>query len=342
MDLNNQTFVRNFLNFGNFTLFNLQLSPKKRSLLNCLIKLILFINAAKTIAICLGSWLARSSVLRMYLIDALLFEANYQRLFDVGFSLVNVGLFVSFRYWSNLNAKINSLESFNFLFISKDLYRYYRQRYRLDKELSDKFLATYRLFSFLYSPIITAYDIFVFTVVARCFYNSFYTVSLAYFLSVGLFFFVLTVTAYLLLNVFVVSRFFLVLLSTEFLILRAKAIDRLLFNKILKTKLSSNRPLIKSRKRQKSLLGALRLIDDFFRQFRQINSVLDSLFSKILLGAYLILFGIPYFLIFAQNQLEMKLLLSAISVTVFSLCFSISVYNDRLRKQASYLTFEII
>ena len=338
MNLNNQVLANNFLNFGNFSLFNPQLSTRKRFLLNRLIKLVLLFNAIKIIVIFLSTWLAGQPNLRMFLIEAVLFDENYQRVFDVGISLVHVGFFHCFSFWINLNAKSKSLESFRFLFIShpKDLYQSYRQRYQLDRALTDQFLAVYRLFFRFLTPVIFAFSAFLFVVVGRCYYQSFYVVSLAHFLSSGLLLFAITISAYLLMVVFVVPRFVLVLLSTEFLILRAKAIERLLFDRFPKTKISSKWRLHKLSKQTESIAEVLALINNFFRQFKEINFVLDSSFSRILFGAGFILFAIPYFLVFAKNEIEMKLLLSATCFAVFSLCFSISIYNDRLRRQASH------
>lgn len=340
MKMNNRILARNFLNFGNFSVLNSQLTAKKRSLLNRLIKLVLFLNAAKLIVISLGFWLAGLPSLRMYLIEFLLFEETYQRAFDVCICILHVGVYRCFCYWSSLNSNPRALESFRFLFISdlqksvKDLQQVYWRRYRLNRELTEKFLAAYRLFCFLSLPAIVAYGMFVFFIISRCLYHSFFTVCLTYFLSLGLFFFTLTLSSYLLLDFFAVPRFILVFLSTEFLILRASAIDQLI-NRLIKPQNASERRS-KSEKQKKRVFEALHLMNDFFRQFKQMNTVLDLSFARILLGFYSVLFFIPYFLFFAENQLAMKILLSVTVITIFSLCFSISIYNDRLKRQASF------
>ena len=340
MKLKNQTLVGNFLHFGNFSVFNPQLSATKRSFLNRLIKLILLFNAVKIVAISLGFWLVHLTQLRMYLIEVVLFEENYQRVFDVGLTIVQIGFLYCFSFWSNLNP--NQLESFDFLFIStlKDLYRSYQQRYQLDKALTADFLTAYSIFFLFSSPTIVVYGVFIFVVIARCLYKSFYVVSLGYFLSLGLFFFAFTLASYLLLVVFVVPQFILVLVSTEFLILRARKIGRLVFSRFSKTKFTSNWRHVRFGKQKHAIAEVLHLMNDFFRQFRMINFVLDSSFSRILLGAFFVLFAIPYFLVFAENQFGMKLFLFTICFTFFLICFSISVYNDRLRRQVAIKAFD--
>ena len=321
--------------FGNFTVLQPQRSTKERSLLNRLIKLLLFLNAAKLIAISLGYWLFGLANLRMYLIEFLFFEENYQRLFDWGICILHVGFYQCFSYWTTLDSNIEALESFRFVYTSKlqepvkDLRRFYWKRYRLTNEMTDRFLAIYRFFCFISQPTIVAYAIAVFLILSRCVYHSFLSVDLAYFSSLGLLFFAATFGSYLLLDLFAVPRIILVYLSAEFLIFRVKAINRLL------RRCKKQSPGISRFEEQMCLFKVLNHTNDFFRQFKQIISVLDLSFSKMLLGFFTIIFVAPYFLIFAENYVGMKLLLSVTVITIFTLLVLISIYNDRLRRQVS-------
>lgn len=332
MGLTDNLFVNNFLNFGQFDLFSPQNSWKKRrASINRLIRLIAFFNAVKFIFINLAAFVGFPE-LKLYLIELYMFDGDYQKLVDVGLGIAFIGFYAGFTYWCTLDEKLSSLESFRFLLVpdTKDLHRY-RQRYHLNQQSIDKFVKFYRLVCLCLRLFVTGYFIFSLGTVLRCLYESFYFVSFSYFLSVGLFLGLITLVAWLLFFLFLIPKFILVLLSTEFLVLRVKALDTLIFSRFLKTKLTTISNPIKFRKQKADKV--LRRLNDFCRQFKEINSVLDSSLSGIMLGIYICLLVIPFFLIFVEITLEMRLLVCVLIQADYLFCSSFFFCNDRLGRQ---------
>lgn len=334
MALNGNPLVNGYMNFGQFDLFKSSgFLTRKRLVINRLINLLIFFNASKFLVILLAEWFEHFD-LKPFLIDLFLFDYNQQKLIDVSISIIHIGCCAGFSYWSSLAEKVSSLESFRFLLLhhSKDRYR---QRYHLDRKSTDKFLAAYRFGCLFLWPLMAAYYILVLAAILRCLCESFSSASLIYFLSVGLPLSVITLFDYLLLVLFVIPKFILLLLSTEFLVLRVKAINSLICSRFIGTKPPSISRPMKWRKQKATTLKILRLLNDFCRQFKEVNSVLDSCISPILLGAYILLFFIPYSLIFVEIVLGMRLILSVLIVAIYLFCFFTSICNDRLRKQVS-------
>ena len=328
--------MESYLSFGNFASFNPQLSTKKRIALNRLIKLIIFFNAFKLVFISLAEWLGHAE-LKLYLIEILIFHESYQKFLDVAVSIMQMGVFFEFSYWTSLAVKAGTLESFSFLMITDAKNLCPHKRYHLDKPLTDRYLLMYRICGFLLKLFVPAYYLFVLTALLRCLYRSFEAVSLVFFLSVGLLLFVITAAAYLILTAFVISKFTLVLLSTEFLIVRLKAINILMFKRFVRTKPDLIGRPIKLRKQKAITLKTLHLLNDFCRQFKQINSVLDSSLSMVMLMVFVIIFLLPYFLIFVQGEPGIRLSFSVLAVAAYLFCFSFSICNDRLQRQVGKL-----
>lgn len=325
-----------FLNFGQFDLFNPRVSSK-RQVINRLIKLIVFFNAFKIIVIVLAAWLGFLD-LKLYLIELYLFDESNQKVFDLGYSVLHLGLCYGFAYWSSLNKKQSSLKSFRFLLIldAKDPCQF-GKRYQLDKQSTERFLVAYRHACLLMRLFVAAYSAFALATISRCLYHSFYHVSLIYFLSVSLLLGVITLIGYVLMILFLIPKLILMLISTEFLVLRVKGLDAQICNQFLRTKLTSISSPIKLRKQKKSTLKALHLLNDFCRQFYEINSVQDSTISVCFLGGFMIIFTIPYFLTFVENTLSIRLFLSAMIVISYLVFFSFFLYNDRLARQVGLL-----
>ena len=127
------------------------------------------------------------------------------------------------------------------------------------------------------------------------------------------------------------SRFILVLLSAEFLIYRLKAINTRLCGRFTKpTSVSGPKRL---RKQTTSLFRVPHLLNSFCKQFEKINSVLDSSISMYLAGLYISLFILPYFCVFVESELSIRLGFCAPAMVLYMLCFSFSICNDRLRRQ---------
>ena len=332
MDLDVNPLLTSYLNFGQFESFNPHLSSKgNKNLVNRWIKIIVFLNALKLFVIVLTAWCGFPGI-KMYLIEILIFDESQQKLFDVGFSVIFAGLFSGVSHWIGLNRKVSSLESFRFLLISNTKDRY-RQGHlnQLDKRSTDKFLRVYRVAGQMLKLFTFAYCIFFLSMVLRCSYHSFYSLSLAYFLSFGLLFTAITFIAYLLAVLFITSNYILVIVVTVFLVLRAKAINKTVSRRFIGNSLAS--PSLPRRIRRQKALKILILLNGFCKQFMQISSVIDSCTSGVLLGIFVALFVIPFFLLFVQIQFSIRLFLSLLAAAAYCFCCSFSLCNDRLKRQ---------
>ena len=334
MGLSNNPLVGSWLNFGQFVDFNPQLSPKRKAL-NRLILLIVLFNLMKLMVISLAAWLGFPD-LKLWLLDLYLFDENDQKFFDIAHSVMYFGLYIGYSYWVALDGNVVALNSFRFLLIPedpKDRQRY-AERYQLDSKSINKFFSLYRLASKLLRLMIVIYSTFELAVISRCLYHSFYALNLAYFLSLALFLWAFTFVAYVILIFFIISRLVLMLLSAQFFIHRAKGINALIYNRFIKTELPFASGPKKIRKKA-GLLRILRLLSDFCRQFQQINSVLDSSVSVFLLGMFGFMFLLPFFLLFVKNDLAIQLFFGVMPIVLYILCFSFSIFNDRLKGQVS-------
>lgn len=331
MELTENPLVGGWLNFGQFDAFKSR-STSKRKFLNRLIRLIVLFNLVKLFIIILAEWLGFPD-LKLYLIEVHFFEINYQKLIDVAILIQQLGLNLGLSHWVRLDEK--ALKSFRFLLIPedpKDRHRY-AQRYQLDPQSADKFFALNRLASTFLRLMIPAYSIFALAVISRCLYHSFYTVNLVYFLTASLLLSVLTLTTYLLFTLFIVPKFVLVLLSTRFLICRLKGVNTLLCKRFTKTELTSVSKPKKLRRQTGDLLKVLENLSDFCQQFQQINFVIDTSISTYLVGLFIFLYLLPYFLFFTENELSIRLLFGFLSIITYMLCISFSICNDLLRRQ---------
>ena len=340
MGLVGNVLVNGWLNFGQFDLFNPLLSPK-RELINLLIKLLLFFNVVKQFIILLAAWLGFPD-LKLYLIEIYLFEEEHQKLFDIAILIIQLGILLGYCYWVSLNEKTAILKSFRFLLIpdnTKDRYRFGRNC-QLDQESTDKFLVVYRLASAFQRLFLSAYSIFAVAIIARCLYHSFYTVSLAYFLGACLLLSVTTLMAYLILVIFIVSRFILTILSTVFLIYRIRMINNHICSRFSRTELISVNGS-KLKKQKASLVKILHLLSDFCQQFQAINWVLDSSISLYLVGLFIFMFVLPFFLLFIQNEPSIRLFFGLLAMVTYMFCFFFSICNDLLKRQVTCQIFRI-
>lgn len=284
----------------------------------------------KSLLIVFFAWFGFVEI-KFYLIDLFLFDENHQKPIDIGLAIMHLGLYSGFSFYANLQKNIGLLESFGFLQIphQKDPYRY-AQRYHLDKQSTKQFLVAYRLaclFLKLFSP---AYILFVMAATLRCFCHSFHLVSLTYFLGVNLLLTLITLVGYLMLALYIISKFFLVVFSSQFLILRIKSMNAMLG--LIKTRLASDTRL-RLRKERVNSLKVLRLLNDFCRQFKKISFVLDSSISLMMLGAFIVLYLIPFFMVFVEIPLAIRLLLFVLIPANYLFCFSFSFCNDRMPRQ---------
>ena len=333
MSLTGNPFVKNWLNFGQFELFNSQPSSK-RKLVNRLILFLAFFSTAKFFMIILAAFFGFPD-LKLWLIELYLFNEEYQKYLDVSILIIQLGFSLRYFNWIHLDEKAATLESFRFLLIPddpKDRYQYGR-RYQLDQRSTDKLYAVYRFACLFLRLVIVVYSIFALATITRCLYHSFYTVCSVYFFTFSLLLWVATVITWLLVIVFTISRFILVPLSTQFLIYRMQAIDSLICKRFTRTELLSIDSFKKLGKQQTGFLRVLRLLNDFCQQFQQINSVLDDSVSMFLLGVYICIFLLPFFLFFIENDLFIRVFLCFVVLAAYMLCFSFSICNDRLRRE---------
>lgn len=332
MDLNSPL-IKSYFSFGHFN-FRQDGQPKRsKLLLNWAIKLVIFVNAAKLAIIALN---VKIPNLKFWLLEMYMFEERDQKVVDIGMTVIQFGLCACFSYWISLNGNVNVLSCFNFLFISdyKALCRYYRKHYHLDLALTEKFLARYRLFSRFLRPTLVIYGSFLVGLVSRCLFASYYTVGSTYFLRVSPFLFLCTITTYLIMDFYGIPKFLLVFLSGEFLLLRVRAIDRLVFSRFKRVgHFAAN--LTKFNKSRPKTFKVLFALNDFARQFKAINDILDSSLSRMLLGAYFAQFGLPYFIVFVENSHAVRLFVTLMAISTALLCYSISLMNDLLRRRAS-------
>lgn len=288
--------LKSYLSFAHFDDFNNQssMNRRKRLSINLTIQLILIVNTIKIAAVVANQWIPN---LKFYLLDLFLFDERHQKVLDIGLIIVQLGLYLSVSYWTRLNTKVRVLQCFDFLFVSNrdDVFKFYKRRYNLGRRSTNKFLSIYRLFYALLIPTLIVYGLFVVGLITRCLYFSYKTVSCTYFLAVVLLLYAITVTTYMVADVFVITKLFTVFLSTEFMLIRAKSIDKLVFYKfILKRK--ANQPVsiqnpVRLHKQEPGTFKVLRALYDFAEQFASMNSVLDASLSRIILGIYLGLLG---------------------------------------------------
>ena len=333
MTLCGNPLMNGYMSFGQFDLFeSSNFLKRKRSTVNRLIKLLIFFNALKIIVVLFGEWFALD--LKAYLIELYLFSDDQQKLIDLGLSFVHIGFCVGFSYWSSLNEKVSPLESFRFLLIhhAKDRNRY-GKRYALDRTSTNKFFTAYELGCLFLQSTVVAYFFLLGLAILRCLVRSFYGVSLLYFLSISLPLSVITFVGYILMALYASSKFILVLLSTEFLILRVKAIDRLICNRFKRTELTSIILPMKLGKQKSPARKILYLLNDFCRQFKEVSLVLDKSLSPAWVGGFTVLFVIPFFLVFVETALGIRLLLAVLTVAVYLFCSLNSICNDRLSRQ---------
>ena len=288
MDQNNPL-IRSYLSFGHFEHYvQLPLSRRSRQVINALIKLVIFISAVKLLIVVACAW----KPLKLYLIETYVFDERQQRVLDIGLDMVHIGHLITFSYWSSLNKNVQHLKCFKFLFFSnfKELCKYYQRHYHLDRQSAKIFVSKYRLFTALLQPIIVSYAGFLSGTILRCVYESYYMVSLEYFLGFVVIFAVITSTAYILVVVFAISKYVLVYVASEFLILRFQSINRMVYEHFMK---GTENPYlcpskqIRFEKPSPRTAKMLHALNDLARQTKEINLVLDKSASKMILGVYI-------------------------------------------------------
>ena len=330
--------IKSYLSFGHFDVYNADpsLSPRRRWLINALIKFVLFFSAVKLFIIVISA----RKPLKLYLIETYIFQERKQLVLDIGLDIVHIGHLISFSYWTSLNKNPRQLKCFDFLFVSnfEELCKFYRRRYHLDQKATEKFLSRYRLFTTFLQPIIVSYACFLVGGVLRCTYLSYHAHGLTYLLDFGIILTVITSAAYILVDFFAITKYVLVFISGEFLMLRFHSINRLVYGHFMRR--TQNRfiapgNLRRFAKTDSSTALVLRALNDLAGQFKEINVVLDRSASKMILGVYVALLGLPYFLVFTSNPLEIRLFISAIVILTGSIFYSISYYNDMLQRRVS-------
>ena len=343
--LSSNHLLNGYLSFAHFDGINGQpkMSRRKRLVIDLLIKLVVLVNAIKIAAIVLNQWMPD---LKLYLVELFLFDERHQKILDNGLSIVQFGLCFCISYWNGLNRNVNVLRCFDFLFIPRnattanDTFKIYKRRYNLDRKSTQKFLTFCRIFYALLIPTLVVYALFLIGLIIRCLYFSYQTVSLTYFFTVLPLLTALTLGTYFIADIFVITKLFTLFLSTEFMLLRIRSIDRLVFRKLV-LKHKTNPPVsisdpVRLRKQESSTIKVLRALSDFSKQFADVNTVLDASLSRIILGIYLGLLGLPYFLVFVESTpLLIRLIICVIAISISLLCYTISFCNDRLRRQVN-------
>lgn len=292
MAVNSNPILRSFMNFGQFDYFNPQsFLTRNRIFINRLIKILLFFNALKQVVIVCAAWFGHPE-LKLYLMEMFLFDESQQKNFDIGIAVIQIGFCFGFHHWTSLNEKISTLDSFSFLLIpnTNDLYRF-QQQCHLDKQSTDRFTRVYRIVGLFLKLVLGVYYLFFLGTIPLCLYHSFRAVSFTYFVSACLTLTVITLIFYLLLASYLPSKYAIAIISTEFLILRLRAIDSLIHKRFVQTNSVSKPEKLKNQKADR--LEALYLLNDFCEQFKEINRVLDSSLSFVLLGLFTTLFVIP-------------------------------------------------
>ena len=304
---------------------------KNRLIVFRILEIIALFCAVKLFIIVLNVW---SSDLKLYLIDVYFFDGDEQRLLDVGIA-VQFGFFYSFIFWTNLSKNMNRLRSLNFLFIPnlKDLCDYCKENYGLNRRSTELLVEKSSSYRSLMFPTIASFQVFLTFFIFRCAYLSYFKVNLIYFLSLVIILTLVTIINHMIIIVFLITGFGITYLVIEFLVIRLKTINKILSKKF-KKKVNFTRPTansIKFKKQKNSKV--LRILNDFVIQFEEINFILDSAISKMLAGIYLGFIGFPYFIIFSENLILIKLGIGIFAATFTLLCFSISFYNDSMKRQ---------
>ena len=329
----NDHFLKFWMNLGYYDTRTLQIE-RRRLIVNRFILINLLICSIKmfiyTIFINLFS-----IDLRPYLIEMFIFNANDQKHADIGLSIIHFGFFLSFFFWTKLNRNAKMLMNLNFLFLFnlKETCKYFNQHYQLDKKSTQLFLSRSYFYRSFIKPLTIFYFIACIFFIFRCLYQAYCTVSLVYFLFACLFLAAITLLNYLFILAILCTNTVLVYLSVEFLIIRLKMINKTIiskFKRIVK-RLKSNKP-IKLNKKNLSTFKTLSTLNNFASQFKEIDYILDSIISRILIGFYIGLAVLPYFLIFSETAYYIKLLIGSLAFLSNLLCFSISIYNDNLKK----------
>ena len=319
--------MRSYLSFGNFALFNPPASSR-RKVINRLIKLLLFFDALKILVIVLAEWLGHPEM-KLYLVEMLLFDKNQQKYFDVGVTILQIGTFFGFSYWAKLNENKSLLKSFDFLTVPENPSQY--QQLCLDRQLANEFLKMYRFFGSFLNCSVVAYYFSILAAISRCLYHTFNTVSLAFFLSGSLLLVMINLISYLLVDIYINSKVVTFFLTAKFLILRLKTIDGLIRKSF--AKLTSTSKPGKFKKQRAKTLEILCLLNDFCRQFKNTNAVLDSGISPFIFGSYFVCFTSPYFLLFTENPLTIRFLSFAMVMVGYLFFLSFSLCNDTLQRE---------
>ena len=224
--------------------------------------------------------------MKLYLIDNYTMNESDQKQMDIGIAVVQIGFYFTYSYLVRLNQNMELLRSFNFLFLvgSKyNIYRYYSQHYNLGKKETDKFVAKFNFFLPLMRPIMAFYNTFLAVGLLRCLYHSYHYVRPAYFFTACLLFALISAIDYLMLAFFLTTGFTMVYLSCELLILRLKAINKRISKQFLQMARPTSNPIRVRRQKTRKILF---ILNDFIGQFTEINSILDSLMSRVIFGLY--------------------------------------------------------
>ena len=302
-----------------------------------IIRLIIFINAIKMAIIALNVWVPN---LKLYLIEGYILAEKDQKQLDIGIAAVQIGFYFSYSYLIRLNQNIEQLKCFNFFFLlnSNDLYQYYSRHYNLSKKDTDEFRRKFNFFFPFLGPILIFYNAFLGVGILRCVYFSYHYVSPTYFFTACLLLAMITAITYGVMAFFFSTGFIMIFLSAELLILRLKAINRSICKQFRRNAhLASPSDPIKIRRQRAGVRRILHSLDNFFRQYSEINSILDWLLSRLMLGLYIGFYGFPYFMVFAEIPMGIRLFLTALIFLTSLLAFSIPIYNSKLKKEASNL-----
>lgn len=331
----NKYLMTSHMILGYYDVHRAQLTIDRSKLITSrIIRFVILLCAIKMVIIATNS---RILNIKFYLIETQVLSESDQKIMDIGVAVIQIGFFFSFSYLMRLNQNIELLRSFNFLFVlnSKDLYQYYSQNYGLDRRSVEKFAARFNMFYPFLGPILIAYNGFFVFCILRCLYNSYYYVGPGYF-PVALFLASITILTYVIMSFFFATGFMMVYLSAELAILRLKSINKTISKRFVqKAHLMSTADPIKVRKQRAGIQKIFESLNSFFTQFSEMNCILDSLLSQVIIGLYVGFYGFPYFIIFSEIPLGVRLFLCFLTALTSLLAFSIPLYNEQLKKEVS-------
>lgn len=345
MDWNNILFKLG-LNLRSYDVQSNNLITKKsKPYVKKIIRSISLICAIKMLIIALSS-----KDLKPYLIELQLFLNYENKIYFIGLGMVEFGFYLSYSFWMRLNENDELFERLNFLFISefKKLFKYYDQHYDLNRSSTILILKRSKFYRSLILPLSSSFSSFTFLFVSRCFYGSFNDVNVIYFFTFGLVLTIITLFNYFIYITYIIIQISLLFLSVDFMIIRLNAIEQMILDHFKIKRIDSisnftnNEESTDFKKQSSKILKIpeiLKTLNSFLIQFKSINYIFDTTISKIMLGSHIAMMSLPYYLIFSNNSIQVKLYLTLATVSWVLFTFSISFYNDKLKNKVNYDCF---